>query len=140
MEVMYGVSCRHIHFMHLMYAPQPDQHTVHGLGDKGTTPMMINSRRQKGYFTYTDDGSTRWPAIHRLDFAVLFRLALEMGTAGATYNAVAEQGVAMKDIVTVIGKHLQLPLESKFLSEAAGVIGLLGHLIDVDNHISSNKT
>jgi nucleoside-diphosphate-sugar epimerase len=114
--------------------------TVHGVEDKGFIPMLINLARQKGFVTYIGDGSARWPAVHRLDAAVLFRLALEKGTAGATYHAVAEQGVPIKDIMTVIGKHLQLPVEGKPLNEAVEAIGFFAHVVGSDNPTSSEKT
>ena len=114
--------------------------TVHGTEDHGFIPILINLARKNGFVTYIGDGSARWPAVHRLDAAILFRLALEKGTAGATYNAVAEQGVPIKDIMTVIGKHLQLPVESKPLNEAAGAIGFFAHVIGSDNLTSSEKT
>ncbi|UJR17974.1 hypothetical protein I4U23_004873 [Adineta vaga] len=114
--------------------------TVHGAEDKGFIPMLINAARQKGFVTYVGDGSARWPTVHRLDAAVLFRLALEKGTAGATYQAVAEQGVPTKDIMTVIGKHLRLPVEAKPLNEAVEAIGFLAHVVGSDNPTSSEKT
>ena len=114
--------------------------TVHGAEDKGMIPLLIDSARKKGFVTYIGDGSARWPAVHRLDAAVLFRLALEKGTAGATYNAVAEQGVPIKDIVTVVGKHLQLPGVGKPMNEAVEAIGFLAHLVGSDNPTSSERT
>ena len=114
--------------------------TVHSAEDNGMIPQLINLARQKGFVTYIDDGSARWPAVHRLDAAVLFRLALDKGTAGATYHAVAEQGVPIKDIMTVIGRHLQLPVEGKPLDEAVGAMGLFAHLVGSDNPASSEKT
>ncbi|MCJ1302695.1 hypothetical protein MMC08_005499 [Hypocenomyce scalaris] len=114
--------------------------TVHGTEDKGFIPTLIKLARKNGFVTYIGDGSARWPAVHRLDAAILFRLALEKGTAGATYNAVAEQGVPIKDITTVIGKHLQLPVEAKPLNEAVEAIGFFAHVIGSDNPTSSEKT
>lgn len=76
--------------------------TVHGKGDKGFITMLINAYREKGSVLYVGDGSARWPAIHLNDAAIVLRLALEKGTAGATYHAVAEQGVSLKDITEVI--------------------------------------
>lgn len=114
--------------------------TVHGAGDAGLIPMLANAYRQKGSVIYIDDGSARWPAVHRDDAAVLLRLVLEKGTAGATYHAVAEQGVPMKDILTVVGKHLQLPVEGQSAQEVAEAIGFLGHVIGMDNPTSSEKT
>ncbi|CAD6564334.1 MAG: hypothetical protein ASARMPRED_004381 [Alectoria sarmentosa] len=114
--------------------------TVHGAGDNGLIPQLINLYRLKGSVIYVDDGSARWPAVHREDAAVLLRLALEKGTAGATYHAVAEQGVSMKDILTVVGKHLRLPLQGQPVQEAMGTIGFLAHMIAMDNPTSSEKT
>lgn len=114
--------------------------TVHGVGDHGFIPMLINTYRQKGSVIYVDDGSARWSAIHREDAAIMLRLALENGTPGATYHAVAEQGVRLKDLMEVIGKKLRLPLQSESVHEAAGALGFLGHAISLDNPVSSEKT
>ena len=114
--------------------------SVHDAGDKGSIPMITGIMKQKSAVTYVDDGSARWPAVHRLDAAVLFRLALEKGRAGAIYNAVAEQGVRMKDIMTVVGKHFQLPVEGKPMDEVIGSIGFFAHMIGSDNPTSSEKT
>ncbi|MCJ1386123.1 hypothetical protein MMC17_009248 [Xylographa soralifera] len=114
--------------------------TVHGTEDKGMIPHVIDLARQNGFVTYIGDGSQRWPAVHRLDAAVLFRLALEKGIAGATYNAVAEQGVPMTDITAVIGKHLRLPVEGKAMNEVVGAMGFLAYLVGSDNPTSSGKT
>ena len=114
--------------------------TVHGAGDKGFMTMLANIYRKNGSVFYVGDGSARWPAVYRGDMAVLLRLAVEKGTAGATYNAVAEQGVAMKDITAVLGKKLQLPVQGKSQEEAVGAGGFLGHVISFDNPTSSEKT
>ena len=114
--------------------------TTHGVEDQGFVPSLINLARQKGVVTYIDDGSARWPAVHRLDAAVLFRLALEKGTAGATYHAVAEQGIPLKDIMALIGKQLQLPIEGKPASEAVQTMGFFARVVGMDNPTSSEKT
>ena len=116
--------------------------TVHGAGDQGLIPMMMASFRDKGTVTYVGSGSARWPAVHRDDAAVLLRLALEKGTAGATYHAVAEQGVPMKDILTVVGKGLGLPVASQSAEEAmaSGGGGFLAYVSALDNPTSSEKT
>lgn len=114
--------------------------TVHGKGDKGFIPMLLGAARKAGFVFYIGDGSARWPATHRMDASVVFRLALEKGTPGATYHAITEQGVPMKDIIAVAAKHLQLPVESKSTEEAIGLAGFLGHVIGVDNPASSEKT
>ena len=114
--------------------------TVHGAGDAGLIPMLSSMYRQKGSVIYIGDGSARWPAVHRDDAAIVLRLALEKGSAGATYNAVAEQGVPMKDIAAVIGKKLQLPVQGESVQEAMGTLGFLAQLISWDNPTSSKKT
>ncbi|KAL8747399.1 MAG: hypothetical protein Q9190_000703 [Brigantiaea leucoxantha] len=114
--------------------------TVHGAGDWGFIPRLIDGCRQKGAAVYTGDGSARWPAVHREDAAVLTRLVLEKGRAGATYNAVAEQSVAMKDIIGLIGKTLQLPVESQSAEEAMETLGFIGMVVSWDNPTSSDKT
>ena len=114
--------------------------TVHGKGDKGFIPMLINAYREKGSVIYVGDGSARWPAIHRNDAAIVLRLALEKGTAGATYHAIAEQGVSFKEITEVISKKLQLPVKGETGQKAAEELGFLGHVIGLDNPTSSEKT
>ena len=111
--------------------------TVHGAGDHGLIPMMMSSFREKGTVTYVGDGDSRWPAVHRDDAAVLLRLALERGKAGKTYHAVAEQGVPMKDILTVVGKGLKLPVRSQSKEEAMTSGGFLAHVSALDNPTSS---
>ena len=134
----------------LVYALSKEKHvrgavvrftpTVHGAGDPGMLPRLIDMYRQKGSVVYVGDGSARWPAVHRDDAAVLLRLVLEKGTAGATYHAVAEQGVPMKDILTVVSEHLQLPLKGQSVQEAMGAVGFFAHLLGMDNPTSSEKT
>ncbi|RVX71566.1 hypothetical protein B0A52_05138 [Exophiala mesophila] len=114
--------------------------TVHGQGDRGFVPMLIDAARKAAVAPYIGAGATRWPAVHRLDAALVFRLALEKGTAGATYHAVSEEGVPMKDIMALIGKRLQVPVESKSVPEALEIVGFLARTIGVDNTTSSEKT
>jgi nucleoside-diphosphate-sugar epimerase len=78
--------------------------SVHGDGDHGFVPMLINIAREKGASTYFGDGLNRWPAAHRLDVARLYRLVLEHGSADIRYHASAEQGVAFREIAEVIGQ------------------------------------
>jgi len=114
--------------------------TVHGDGDKGFVPGLIGSARKNGAAIYVGDGSARWPAVHRYDAAVLYRLALEKGKAGAIYHAAAEQGIAQKDIEGLIGKVLNLPVESKSLEEALPKLGFFAHVTSMDKPLSSEKT
>ena len=114
--------------------------TVHGEGDKGLIPMLADTAKKIGHVTIIGDGSNRWPAAHRLDAAVAFRLALEKGTAGQTYHCVAEQGVQMKDIMKLVAKKVNLPVKSKTVEEAMPDLGFLAFAIAADNPVSSEKT
>ncbi|MFZ3562193.1 SDR family oxidoreductase [Streptomyces sp. BH055] len=85
--------------------------TVHNDGDGGFTGLLTQIARRTGVAGYPGDGTQRWPAVHALDAAVLFRLALEKAPAGTAWQAVADEGVAVRDMATVIGRRLGLPVE-----------------------------
>lgn len=110
--------------------------SVHGDGDHGFVPILINHARQTGISAYPGDGANLWPAVHRLDAARLYRLAIEGGTAGARYHAVAEEGVPFRDIATVIGRRLNLPVAPA----AADHFGWFTHFAGMDNPATSATT
>lgn len=114
--------------------------TVHGEGDKGFVPTLIRIARDKGVSAYIGDGANRWPAVHRLDAASLFRLAVESAPAGSRLDGTADEGVPFRDIAGIIGKHLNLPVVRISREEANAHFGFLGALAALDIPRSSVQT
>jgi nucleoside-diphosphate-sugar epimerase len=114
--------------------------SVHDAGDHGFVPYLIGLARQKGAAAYLGEGLNRWPAVHRRDAARLFRLAVEHGEAGARYHGVGDEGVALRDIATVIGQHLGVPVVSKSPEEAAEYFGWMARFAGLDMAASSALT
>jgi nucleoside-diphosphate-sugar epimerase len=114
--------------------------TVHGRGDHGFIPMLIDIARNKGVSGYPGDGSNRWPAVHRLDAAHLFRLAVESAPAGARLHGVGDEGIPVREIAEVIGRRLGLPAVAIPPEKAAGHFGFLGAFFALDCPASSALT
>lgn len=115
--------------------------TVHSsLDHHGYIPSLIDIAREKGRVAYVGDGSNRWPAVHTLDAARLYRLAIEAAPAGSRLHAVGDEGVPFREIAETIGRHLNLPVVGIPPEEAADHFGFLAHFVPLDNPTSSKVT
>jgi nucleoside-diphosphate-sugar epimerase len=114
--------------------------SVHGEGDPWFIPIFINIARKTGISAYIGDGANVWPAVHRVDAARLFRLALEQAPAGTLLNAVADEGVPFREIAEVIARHLQVPAKSITPEDASDQFGTLAGFAAIDVRASSAIT
>ena len=114
--------------------------SVHGAGDHGFVARIIAAARKKGVSPYIGDGANRWPAVHVLDAARLFRLALEKGEAGAKFHGVDEVGVPFRDIASLIGAKLGIPAVGIPAAKAGKHFGIIGNFVGLDNPASSEWT
>jgi nucleoside-diphosphate-sugar epimerase len=110
--------------------------TVHNEGKGGFAGLLADQARRTGVAGYPGDGTQRWPAVHALDAAVLFRLALESAPAGTSWHAVADEGDVVRDIAAVIGRRLGLPVEAV----PEGNFGPFGPIFAMDQPASSART
>ena len=111
--------------------------TNHGNGDNGFVAALVGIARETGVSGYIGDGVNRWPAVHRDDSARMFHLALETAPAGSTLHAVADEGVPIRDIAEVIGRHLDLPVVSVAPEDASDHFAWLAHFLAADSPASS---
>jgi nucleoside-diphosphate-sugar epimerase len=115
----------------LRFAP-----TVHGDGDEGFMATLVGIARERGIAGYVDDGSNRWPAVHRSDAARLARLAVEDAPAGSVLHAVADEGVPFREIAEAIGRHLDIPTAPV----APEGFGFMSHFVALDSPVTATIT
>jgi nucleoside-diphosphate-sugar epimerase len=114
--------------------------TVHGDGDHGFMPLIIDAARKSGVSAYVGDGTSRWSAVHRFDAATLYRLVVEKAEAGTIWHGVAEEGIQIREIAEAIGRQLDVPVKSITPEEANDHFGFLGAFLTLDSPASSMIT
>jgi nucleoside-diphosphate-sugar epimerase len=131
-----GLAARGIRSIVVRFAP-----TVHGSGgDHGFVAVLARIAREKGVSGYIGDGQNRWPAVNRLDAGNLVQLAVEKATVGTVLHAVAEEGVATREIALALGRFLGVPVESIPADRAQAHFGWLGMFFGADAPASSART
>jgi nucleoside-diphosphate-sugar epimerase len=130
-----AVAARGVHVSVIRLAP-----SVHGKGDHGFVPIVIGMAREHGVSAYAGEGNNRWPGVHRRDAARLYRLALERGAEHAVYHAVADEGFPFREIATIIGRQLNVPVVSLSGDEIGAHFGWFAHFAQIDAPSSSAKT
>ena len=130
-----GFAARGIRTTAVRLAP-----TVHGEGDHGFMAFLVAQDRAHGTSGYVGDGTNRWPAVHRLDAAHLFVLALENAPAGTIVHGVAEEGVQLREVAETIGRGLGLPVESVSPEDAVDRFSWLGRFLGIDSPASNTLT
>lgn len=114
---------------------------VHGGDGKcGLLNYLLAIAKENGVSAYIGDGGNRWSGAHRLDVARLYRLALEKGKAGTSFHAVSDEGVRMRDIAEIIGRHLKLPVKSISPQEVPAHFGTMARFAGMDSAVSSELT
>ena len=134
-EAALALRARGVHASVLRLPP-----SVHGNGDHGFVPRLINITREKGISAFIEDGLNCWAAVHRLDAAHLYRLVLEKSSGVATYHAVADEEIPTREIAQVIGRGLNVPVVSKSREKAADHFGWIAHFFGLDGAASSAQT
>jgi nucleoside-diphosphate-sugar epimerase len=114
--------------------------SVHGERDHAFVPFLIQRARESGFSAYVGEGANRWPAVHRLDAAHLYRLAFEKGTGGVRYHAVAEEGIPFRSIAEGIARGLEVPAVTKSPEEAVEHFGWFAHFASIDVPAHSEQT
>jgi nucleoside-diphosphate-sugar epimerase len=114
--------------------------SVHGAGDHGFVPRIVDVAREKGVSAYIADGANRWPAVHRLDAARLVRLAVDSAPAGEPVHAIADEGIPIRAIAEVIGRQLNLPVVSIAPASASEHFGWIAGFLAIDSPASSALT
>jgi len=116
----------------------PTEHST--LDHRGYIPTLIAIALEKGRAGYVGTGSNRWPPVHALDAAHLYRSAIEAAPAGSRLHAVGDEGVPFRQIAEAIGRNLDLPVASIPPEEAADYFGFLALFVALDNPTSSAQT